>query len=41
MDSLIDDIADFNDRQWSEIKELHNKLIMMVSGTITSPIIEK
>ncbi len=33
MDSLIDDIADFNDRQWSEIKELHNKLIMMVSGT--------
>ena len=32
-DSLIDDIVDFNDRQWSEIKELHNKLIMLVSGT--------
>lgn len=33
LDSLIDDIVDFNDRQWSEIKELHNKLIMLVSGT--------
>ena len=33
LDSLIDDIVDFNDRQWSEIKEQHNKLIMLVSGT--------
>jgi len=32
LDSLIDDIVNFNDRQWSEIKELHNKLILLVSG---------
>lgn len=32
LDSIIDDIVNFNDHQWSEIKELHNKLIMLVSG---------
>ncbi len=32
MDSIIDDIVNYNDCQWTEIKELHNKLVLQLAG---------